>query len=147
MATFQTKLLDQLAIELGESIKTVKGYLKELGFDLGILSNADAKPMEKIANLKKAVDCVCLNETSRTKFEIMARDVFRKYHALYPEDQIKPFVRQFNAIEAIYQQLNQQYNDAPIYADCIRCHARLFGCEWYAKARDKPFLGCVYQRE
>jgi type I restriction enzyme, R subunit len=108
------ELLEQLAIELGESIKLTKGYLKELGFDLGKLSNTDAKPMEKIATLKKAVDCVCLNETSRTKFEIMAREVFRKYNALYPEDLVKPFIRQFNAIEAIYQQLNQQTKSADV---------------------------------
>jgi len=108
------ELLEELAVELNESIKQIKGYLKELGFDLGTLSNLDTKPMEKIANLKKAVDSVCLNETSRTKFEIMARDVFRKYNALYPEEQVKPYVRQFNAIEAIYGQLNQQTKSADV---------------------------------
>jgi type I restriction enzyme R subunit len=106
--------LEELAVELGEAIKQTKGYLKELGFDLGLLSNVAAKPMEKIANLKKAVDCVCLNATSRTRFEVMAREVFRKYHALYPEAQTKPFLRQFNAIEAIYQQLNQQTKSADV---------------------------------
>ena len=108
------ELLEQLAEELKESIRQTKGYLSELGFNLGDLSNVDAKPMEKIAHIKKAVDCVCLNETTRTKFEIMARDVFRKYHALYPEEQVKPFIRQFNAIEAIYQQLNQQTKSADV---------------------------------
>lgn len=108
------ELLEQLAEDLKESIRLTKGYLSELGFNLGNLSNADAKPMEKIANIKKAVDCVCLNETSRTKFEVFARDVFRKYHALFPEEQAKPFNRQFNAIEAIYQQLNQQTKSADV---------------------------------
>jgi type I restriction enzyme R subunit len=108
------ELLEQLAEELKESIKATKGYLNELGFDLGDLSNADVKPMQKIANIKKAVDCICLNETTRTKFEILARDVFRKYNALFPEEQVKPFVRQFNAIEAIYQQLNQQTKAADV---------------------------------
>lgn len=108
------ELLEHLAEELKESIRQTKGYLTELGFNLGYLSNADAKPMEKIAHIKKAVDCVCLNETTRTKFEIMAREVFRKYHALYPEEQVKPFIRQFNAIEAIYQQLNQQTKSADV---------------------------------
>ncbi|MFN3528503.1 MAG: type I restriction endonuclease subunit R [Bacteroidia bacterium] len=113
-------LLEEMAGVLKESIRAVKGYLKELGFDLGLLSNADAKPMQKIANIRTAVDCVCLNETSRTKFEIMAREVFRKYHALYPEEQVKPFIRQFNAIEAIYQQLNQQVKSADV-SEIIRC--------------------------
>lgn len=110
------ELLEQLAEELKESVRQAKGYLAELGFNLGDLSNADAKPMEKIALIKKAVDCVCLNETTRTQFEIMARDVFRKYHALYPEEQVKPFLRQFNAIEAIYQQLNQQTKSADVFS-------------------------------
>jgi type I restriction enzyme R subunit len=108
------ELLEVLALELKESIEQVHGYLKELGFDLELLSNTQAKPMDKIANIKMAMDCVCLNETSRTKFEMMAREVFRKYKALYPEEQIKPFIRQFNAIEAIYQQLNQQTKSADI---------------------------------
>jgi len=108
------ELLEQLAEELKEAIRQTKGCLGELGFNLGDLSNVDAKPMEKIAHIKKAVDCVCLNETTRTKFEIMARDVFRKYHALYPEEQVKPFIRQFNAIEAVYQQLNQQTKSADV---------------------------------
>jgi type I restriction enzyme R subunit len=102
------ELLVQLADELKASIKAAVDYLHELGFGLSCLSASEAKPMEKIANIKKAMDCICLNETTRTKFEVMAREVFRKYHALFPEPQVRPFVRQFNAIEAIYQQLNQQ---------------------------------------
>lgn len=108
------ELLESMAEELKESIRQVKGYLKELGFDLGRLSNAEAKAMEKIGNIKSAVDCVCLNETTRTKFEVMAREVFRKYKAFYPEEQVKPFIRSYNAIEAIYQQLNQQTKSADV---------------------------------
>ncbi len=108
------ELLESMAEELKESIRQVKGYLKELGFDLGRLSNVEAKAMEKIGNIKSAVDCVCLNETTRTKFEVMAREVFRKYKALYPEEQVKPFIRSYNAIEAIYQQLNQKTKSADV---------------------------------
>lgn len=108
------ELLESLAVELEFSIKQTTEYLSELGFDIALLGSADSKPMEKIANIKKAIDCVCLNETTRTKFEVFARDVFRKYHALYPEVQVKPFTRKFNAIEAIYQQLNQQTKGADV---------------------------------
>lgn len=101
-----------LANELKESIRATKGYLKELGFNLSDLMNA--KPMEKLAKINEATDIVTLNETTRTKFEIMARDVFRKYKALYPEDEIKPFIKQFNAIEAIYDALNQKVKTADI---------------------------------
>ena len=104
--------LEKLADELKESIRATKGYLKELGFNLSDLMNA--KPMEKLAKINEATDKVTLNETTRTKFEIMARDVFRKYKALYPEDEIKPFIKQFNAIEAIYDALNQKVKTADI---------------------------------
>lgn len=106
------ELLETLANELKESIRATKGYLKELGFTLSDLMNA--KPMEKLAKINEATDTVSLNEITRTKFEIMARDVFRKYKALYPEEQIKLFIKQFNAIEAIYDQLNQKVKTADI---------------------------------
>ena len=106
------ELLEKLANELKEAIRVIKGYLKELGFTLSELINA--KPMNKLAKIKEAADKICLNETTRTKFEIMARDVFRKYKALFPEEQVKPFIKQFNAIEAIYNQLNQKVKTADI---------------------------------
>jgi type I restriction enzyme R subunit len=42
--------------------------------------------------------------------------VFRKYKALYPEEQIKPFIKEHNGIEAIYEQLNQKVKGADITA-------------------------------
>lgn len=105
------QLID-LATELKSAIKEVKDYLKSVNFKLSELMNA--KPMGKIGKLKEAADCVCLNETTRTSFEIMARNVFRKYKALYPEEQIKPHIKAFNAIEAIYNQLNQNVKSADV---------------------------------
>lgn len=110
------EMLEAMAGEIDACIITIKAFLSELGFDLAVLSNATAKPMEKLANIKKAIDCVSLNQTTRTKFEVMARELFRKYHALYPEEQVKPFIRKFNAIEAIYGQLNQQTKSADVTA-------------------------------
>jgi type I restriction enzyme R subunit len=110
------ELLEQMVGELREAIAGVRKYLKELGFDLGGLSNTDVKPMVKIGQINKAADCVSLNETTRTTFEIMAREVFRKYQSLYPLEEVKKYTRQFNAIEAIYQKLNQQTKSADVYA-------------------------------
>jgi type I restriction enzyme R subunit len=114
------ELLEELAVELKVSIDNTVAYLKELNFELELLTALTLKPMEKLGLIKKAVDCVCLNETTRTKYEIMAREVFKKYLALYPEEQVKPFVKSFNAIEAIYQQLNQQTKEADITSIVLR---------------------------
>ena len=104
--------LVELEGELKSSIIKVKEYLKSLKFTLADL--IISKPMEKIGRLKEAADCVCLNETTRTSFEIMARNVFRKYKALFPEEQIKPYVKEFSAIEAIYNLLNQNVKTADV---------------------------------
>jgi type I restriction enzyme R subunit len=112
--TKPVELLENDFKNLEKTINDTRTYLLELHFNIEELISPSLKPMEKLSLIKKAVDCICLNESSRTKFEIMARDVFRKYMALYPQDVIKPLQRPFNAIEAIYQQLNQQTKDADV---------------------------------
>ncbi|SFN61361.1 type I restriction enzyme, R subunit [Bizionia echini] len=104
--------IENVEVELKQAIKDVKAYVKELNFSLQELK--DAKPMSKIAKIKDAVDCVCLNETTRTTFEMMARNVFRKYKALFPSDTLKKHVSDFNAIEAIYTTLNQNVKAADV---------------------------------
>ncbi len=98
--------------ELKQAITELIEYLATLEFKLSDLY--EVKPMEKIGLLKKAADCICLNETTRTSFEIMARNVFRKYKALYPEEQAKKHVKAFNAIDAIYNLLNQNVKSADV---------------------------------
>ena len=98
--------------ELKKAIQEVKDYLQSVNFNLHDLKNA--KSMGKIEKIKEAADCVCLNETTRTSFEIMARNVFRKHKALYPEEQIKPYIKDFNSIEAIYKQLNKNVKTADV---------------------------------
>lgn len=106
--------MEELAEDLKKSIADTKAFLLQLGFDLSELTSAGLKPMDKLGKIKKAVDCVCLNETSRTKFELLAREVFRKYQALYPDELVKQFIKDFNGIEAIYGQLNQLTKDADV---------------------------------
>jgi len=104
--------LEDVEVELKQAIKDVKAYLKELNFSLQELK--DAKPMSKIAKIHQATDAVCLNETTRTTFETMARNVFRKYKALFPSEKLKKHVKDFNAIEAIYTALNQNVKGADV---------------------------------
>lgn len=104
--------LEELEEELKQGIKDVTAYLKQLNFSLSDLK--EAKPMGKIAKIKDATDCICLNETTRTTFEMMARDVFRKYKALFPSEVLMPYIDDYNAIEAIYRALNQNVKAADV---------------------------------
>lgn len=107
--------LEGMASELATAILAVSNFLFEVNFNLSDLVNAESA-MAKLTALSKASNAVSLNETTRTQFEVAARDVFRKYKALYPEEFIKPFIAEFNAIEAIYNQLNQKVKSADISA-------------------------------
>ena len=104
-----------LVTELEAAVEVVVNFLLEVQFDLSTLVNAPSAT-EKLAKISEATNAVCLNETTRTQFEVAARDVFRKYKALYPEAEAKSFTRQYNAIEAIYNQLNQKTKSADISA-------------------------------
>ncbi len=108
-----TKKLQDLADEINQSINQIITFLKEIEFDLFMLINSKS-PIEKISLINKAMNCICLNDKKRTEFEFMAREIFRKYKSLYPEPEIKKFKRSYNAIEAIYSQLNQKVKSADI---------------------------------
>jgi len=110
--------LIEMAVDLEAAIVVVQEFLQEVQFDLDSLINADSA-INKLAKITEATNAVCQNETTRTQFEVAARDVFRKYNALYPEEQVKPFTRAFNAIEAVYGQLNQKTKSADI-SDVMR---------------------------
>src|SRR5690606_18043359 len=84
--------LEAMAIEIKEAIGEVKSMLSELDFDLKTLMDASA--MGKIAAINNGINAICRNEETKAKFEISARNVFRKYKALFPEKQAKQFVRE-----------------------------------------------------
>jgi type I restriction enzyme R subunit len=111
--------LVELVDALDNAINVVRDFLLEVGFNLDQLIHA-ASAVEKLGQLKQATNAVCLNETTRTQYEVAARDVFRKYMALFPEPETKPFLPAFNAIQAIYDQLNQKTKQADISAVICR---------------------------
>lgn len=110
-----TKPFEQLkamAAEIKLAIEEVETMLKEEDFSLTTLIEATA--MGKIAAVNNGANAVCRNEESRAKFEIAARNVFRKYKALFPEKEARKFTKQYNAIDAIYNKLNQKTKSADV---------------------------------
>jgi len=102
-----------MAAEIEKAISEVKVMLDELGFDLNSLIEASSA-MTKIAALNNGIDAICRNEETKVKFEIASRNVFRKYKALFPEKQAKKFVREYNAIDALYNKLNVKVKSADV---------------------------------
>ncbi len=107
-----TKNVDELVLELKDAIALTTVYLLELGFKLEQLFDASA--LDRLKLIQDAINAVCLNETSRAKFEVNALNVVNKFKALYPEKEVKEFTKQYNAISAIYNGLNQEIKKADI---------------------------------
>jgi type I restriction enzyme R subunit len=107
--------LAELVKQLEQAIIDTKQVLEKLNFLLSDLVNAKT-PLDRLAKLKEAANAVCLNQKTRYEFEAIANNVFRKYKAIYPEPEIKPFIAEYNAIDAIYKQLNQKTVQADISA-------------------------------
>lgn len=111
--TLPISKLEAMEGELSAAIMEARNYLLEVGFNLDALVNADTA-RERLTQLGKAANAVSLNETTRTQYEFAARLVFRKYNALYPESLVKAYTPEFNALEAVYLQLNQKRKAADI---------------------------------
>lgn len=111
-------VLESLEGELKTAIDAVILFLRSKDFELKSL--IEAKPMERIAKIKDAIDAVCFNDESRATFETAARNVFRKYKALYPELQAKKHTPQFNAIDAIYSKLHEKKKEADVTEIIVR---------------------------
>ena len=61
----------------------------ELTFDLQELIKADG--LHKIAALEKAINAVYTNDETLSKFQVLAREVFKKYKALTPNKLLNQF--------------------------------------------------------
>ena len=103
---------EELAKELEESIGMIRLYLERLKFDIFLVINGTA--LERLKHISDAMELITVNPESRAKFNLLASEMFKKYQALFPEPQAQPFVRQYDAIKAIYNGLNKKVKGADI---------------------------------
>ena len=98
--------------ELKQTSNNIRRFLLDLGFDIDLLIHSQSR-IEQLSFIEKAINCIYLNQKTRTTFEYQAREFFKKYKALYPEG-IKPFIKLYDAVQAIYSGLNPRQKSADI---------------------------------
>lgn len=109
------KPLEELIEDLKDSIETVFGFFNdELEFDLQEV--VDAEGLYLLAAIEKAVNAVYKSDETKSKFGVIAREVFKKYKAVMPDQAIYEFKAQRDAINAIYQRIQDQTEEADISA-------------------------------
>ncbi|MEO6230874.1 MAG: type I restriction endonuclease subunit R [Ferruginibacter sp.] len=104
---------EELIKQLEEAIEAGKIFLlDEVNFDLQELIKADG--LHKLAAIEKAVNAVYTNDETKRKFQILAREVFKKYKALQPDKVLNQYATRKNAIDVIYTAIEDNIESADV---------------------------------
>jgi len=103
---------EELVGELQEALDIVRQHLVAQSFNLDDLLNATGFARNKL--LVDAKEAINVNDETRKKFEISARNVFRKYKSCLTFDGVKPLRTESEAIYFIYKTLEKDREKADI---------------------------------
>lgn len=73
-----------------------------------------ASGLEKLKAIEKGIDAVYTTDESKSKFQILAREVFKKYKALQPDKVLNQYAPKKNAIDAIYSAIEDNVESADV---------------------------------
>lgn len=104
---------EELIIKLEEALEATETFLlDELNYNIEELIKADG--LYKLAALEKAVNAVYTNDETKRKFQILAREVFKKYKALQPDKVLNQYAQRKNAIDVIYTAIEDNFEGADV---------------------------------
>ncbi|MFT9349441.1 MAG: type I restriction enzyme endonuclease domain-containing protein, partial [Gluconobacter japonicus] len=108
---------EELLADLEEAIEAAEGFLSVREFRLlDILEKIGFDRNKAIIDAKEAVN---ENDESRKRFQIMAREVFKKFKACVNFRAVNAYRQRFAAIKVIYNSLDDDVNKADI-SDIMR---------------------------
>ncbi|MCC4211389.1 type I restriction endonuclease subunit R [Leeuwenhoekiella parthenopeia] len=108
------KPLEDLIEDLRETIDAMESFLKhDCDFDLKLIAEAD-DTIYRIKYLQEGYNAVCETQDTRNKFNVLAREVFKKYKALMPNKAIYEFKSQRDAINGLYNLIQDKVEDSDI---------------------------------
>ncbi len=104
---------EELIRQLEETLVNTETFLlDEVGFNLNELITATG--LEKLAALEKGVNAVYTNDETKSKYQILAREVFKKYKALQPDKVLNQYSPRKNAIDVIYTAIEENIESADV---------------------------------
>jgi len=104
---------EELIKQLEKTLEAIDSFLKdEVKFDLQELIKADS--LQKLAALEKGINAVYTNDETKSKFQILSREVFKKYKALQPDKILNQYARRKNAIDVIYTAIEDNVESADV---------------------------------
>jgi len=112
-----TKPEEELLAELAEAISFVKRFLSDR--HVALESIIESSGFGRIAAINNAKEAANENDETRKRFEIMCREVFKKFKACINHKSVNAFRKDYDAINIIYKSLQSDREKADI-TDIIR---------------------------
>jgi type I restriction enzyme R subunit len=104
---------EELVKLLEEALVATETFLQdEVNFDLQELIKASG--LLKLAAMEKAVNAVYTNDETKRKFQILAREIFKKYKAFQPDKLLNQYAPRKNAIDVIYSAIEDNVESADV---------------------------------
>lgn len=104
---------EELIRQLEETLTAIKTFLTdEVNFHLEELVKSEG--LDKLLVLQKAMNAVYTNDETKRKFQILTREVFRKFKALQPDKALNQYASEKNAIEVIYEAIEDNVQAADV---------------------------------
>ncbi|MEN8132545.1 MAG: type I restriction endonuclease subunit R [Pseudomonadota bacterium] len=115
--TDPTKPEEELLTDLAEAVAFVRGFLDERGASLNDV--IEKTGFERNAAIVAAKEAANENDETRKRFEVMCREVFKKFKACINVQGINARRADYNAINVVYKSHQQDRDHADI-SDIIR---------------------------
>ena len=103
---------EELIEDLAGTIDMMTSFLKERGFDLEDVIVGTG--FDKIAAINRAIEVINQSEETRKRFEILAREIFKKFKACLTIRKVNEYRALHNAVDIIYKKLQENREKADI---------------------------------
>ena len=97
-----------------ETLIATETYLEE---EVGFLLNeiiTEKDKLRQLAAIEKGINAVYTNDETKRKFQVLAREVFKKFKALQPDKVLNEFAPRKNAIDLIYSRIENNIESADV---------------------------------
>jgi type I restriction enzyme R subunit len=103
---------ERLVEELAEAISEVRAYLAARGFDLDAITSSEG--FARIAAIEQAKEAINENDESRTRFELLALAVARKYRSCITLPELSRYRLTEAAVDIVYKSLQEDVLDPDV---------------------------------
>jgi type I restriction enzyme, R subunit len=111
---------EELMAELDEAIGLVRAFLSERGASLDDIIRKTG--FERNAAILAAKEAANENDETRKRFEVMCREVFRKFKACINIKGINAYRKEYDAVNIVYKSLQEDRDKADITEIILKLH-------------------------